>query len=413
MRKVLLIAFHFPPVQGSSGVQRTLRFAQHLPAFGWEPIVLTVTPRAYEATASAPGNEIPPSLNVCRAFGLDTARHLSLFGRYARALALPDRWATWRYAAFAAGMRIIKQQRVETIWSTFPIATAHEIGWALARKSGLPWVAEFRDPMWQGDYPSDPAVNRYWQQLERQVFERADRVVVTTPGALDEYADRYPAKGTEQLVLIENGYDEETFARVDSTKMRAEMRPRGPIKLLHSGIIYPSERDPQHFFRALAALKSDGLIGPDALQVTLRASTNETEYQAALDRLDIADIVSLEPAIGYLPALEEMLQADGLLLLQAANCNSQIPAKLYEYLRADRPILALTDPAGDTARTLNRVGAGAIARLDSVDSIRQELPHFLETIRSGTWRRPAREDVAAYDRKAQAGGLAALFGSVS
>ena len=87
-RTVLLIAFHFPPIKGSSGVQRTLRFAQHLPKFGWRPIVLTIDPRAYEEAGNIVGNEIPEGLEVHRAFGLNTARQLSLFGRYPEALAL-------------------------------------------------------------------------------------------------------------------------------------------------------------------------------------------------------------------------------------------------------------------------------------------------------------------------------------
>src|SRR5471030_697982 len=81
-RTVLLIAYHFPPLRGSSGMQRTLRFAQHLPRFGWRPIVLSIHPAAYEETAQTAGNEVPPDLLVHRAFGFNTATQLALFGRY-------------------------------------------------------------------------------------------------------------------------------------------------------------------------------------------------------------------------------------------------------------------------------------------------------------------------------------------
>ncbi|HLY53639.1 MAG TPA: hypothetical protein VKQ31_11555, partial [Steroidobacteraceae bacterium] len=104
-RSVLLVAFHFPPVKGSSGVQRTLRFAEHLPRYGWRPIVLTINPRAYEATSTSQGNEIPAGLEVHRAFGLDAATSLSLFGHYPRKLALPDRWASWRHWAVRRALR--------------------------------------------------------------------------------------------------------------------------------------------------------------------------------------------------------------------------------------------------------------------------------------------------------------------
>ncbi len=177
-RSILLIAFHFPPVRGSSGWQRTLRFAQYLPRHGWKPIVLTVDPLAYEAQGSGlDGEEIPAGMQVHRAFGLDAGRHLGLLGRYPGRLAVPDRWATWRFFAVRRAMQLIRDSKVSVVWSTFPIATAHAIGRDVAVRSGLPWIADFRDPMWQGDYPPDPAMNAAWRRLEREVFEAASAVV--------------------------------------------------------------------------------------------------------------------------------------------------------------------------------------------------------------------------------------------
>ena len=101
MKRVLMIAYHFPPLAGSSGIQRTLRFVQHLPAFGWEPSVLTADPRAYERTSDDLDAEVPPEVPVVCAFALDTARHLSVAGRYPGFLARPDRWLTWRLTGYA------------------------------------------------------------------------------------------------------------------------------------------------------------------------------------------------------------------------------------------------------------------------------------------------------------------------
>lgn len=407
----LLIAYHFPPIHGSSGLQRTLRFAQHLQAFGWRPIVLTVTPGAYTSVVEARGNEVPSGVEVFRAFGLDTARHLSVFGRYPLALALPDRWSTWRFAAVPLAMRIIARRSVDVLWSTFPIATAHRIGLEVARRSALPWVAEFRDPMWQGHYPPEPEINAAWRRLESDVFESAQAVVVTTPGALKQYRQRFPAFPSNRLKLIENGYDEETFKRAEAD--RAESRPDNsrprPITLLHSGVVYRSERDPTQLFAAVAALKRCGRLTADDYRIVFRASGDEVGYGGDVAALGIDDIVQLEPPIDYLDALREMLDADAVLLLQAANCNAQIPAKLYEYLRAGRPILALTDPAGDTARTLDAAGAGRIARLDSREEIEAVLVEFVRDVHAGAARRPTAETVAAYSRKSQAGLLASVL----
>ena len=82
MKRVLMIAYHFPPLAGSSGIQRTLRFVQHLPKFGWEPLVLSADPRAYERTSNDLMSEVPDGIVVRRVFALDTARHLSIAGRY-------------------------------------------------------------------------------------------------------------------------------------------------------------------------------------------------------------------------------------------------------------------------------------------------------------------------------------------
>jgi glycosyltransferase involved in cell wall biosynthesis len=403
-------------MKGSSGVQRTLRFAQHLPKFGWRPVVLTIVPRAYPEVSAGVGNEIPADLEVHRTFGVDAARDLAIFGRYPRVLALPDRWALWRIWAVRRALRLVRSEAIDAIWSTFPIATAQRIGLEVARRTNVPWIAEFRDPMWQGDYPPERRVNLAWRELERRVFERVDAAVVTTPGAVTTYQQRFPAFAADRLVLIENGYDEDTFQRAQTagtTPATADAAHGGPITLLHSGIIYASERDPTQLFEALAALKRAGRITAGRLQLVLRASGHEHEYRPRLAALDIADIVRLEPAIDYLTALQEMLTADGLLILQAGNCNAQIPAKLYEYLRAQRPILALTDPAGDTARTLAAAETGFLAPLDSADRIEEALPRFLDAIRDGTWSRAPPEIIARYSREAQAGQLAQLLQRVT
>lgn len=389
-------------------MQRTLRFAQHLPRFGWQPIVLTIDPRAYEAVTTSVGNEVPPGLEVHRAFGVDAARHLSLFGRYPRSLALPDRWASWRLGAVRRAKRILKSGPIDAIWSTFPVATAHRIALDIAQRARIPWIAEFRDPMWQGDYPPDAAVNRAWRSLESEVFARADSVIVVTPGAAATYAQRFPQLDPSRLLLIENGYDEESFVRAAADVARARGEPPGqrPLVLLHSGLVYPSERDPTQLFQAVQRLKRAGRISDAGLRIVLRAPGNEKDYSARLAQLDIADVVRLEPAIDYLPALREMLTVDGLLLLQASNCNAQVPAKLYEYLRAGRPILALTDSAGDTARILRHAGIANIARLESVEEIESALMRFLEDIRRGASRLPVPAVVAGYSREEQSGQLA-------
>ena len=176
-----MIAFQFPPFAMSSGVQRTLRFVQQLPANGWQPLVLSAHPRAYSAVASDLLADIPAGTVVERAFALDTARHLAIAGRYPAILARPDRWRSWVLGAIPAGLRLIQRFRPDVLWSTYPIATAHLIARRLQRLSGLPLVADFRDPMAQDGYPEDPRTWRAFDRIERAVAGVAARMVFVDP----------------------------------------------------------------------------------------------------------------------------------------------------------------------------------------------------------------------------------------
>jgi glycosyltransferase involved in cell wall biosynthesis len=396
----------------SSGIQRTLRFAQYLPEFNWEPAVLTAHPRAYSGVSPASLAEVPPHLQVRRAFALDTVRHLSLRGAYPQWLALPDRWWTWWLGAVPAGLSLIRKLKPDVLWSTYPIATAHLIAYTLHRLTGIRWVADFRDPMVEPDYPSNPLERRAFEWIEYKTLKHCERAVFASPGALRLCAERYPEPSQSRLTIIENGYDESSFIGAEQAAV-AGRSGRGPLVLVHSGIVYPSERDPRPFFAALSELCGNGGIERGALRVVLRATGSDEYLRGLIARYGIEGIVTLEPALPYRAALAEMLAADGLLLLQAAVCNDQVPAKLYEYLRARRPILALTDPAGDTAAVLRNAGIDTIARLDSQAEISRLLVHFLDLLRRQSAPVAGEATVAAASRRARTIELARVLDAVT
>lgn len=411
VKRVLMIAFHYPPMHGGSGIQRTLRFSQHLPEFNWEPIVLTAHPRAYSSVENDQVAEISNQMAVYRAFALDTSRHLSFRGRYPGWFSLPDRWISWWLGAVPMGLYLIRKYRPDVIWSTYPIATAHLIGLSLCRLTGLPWVADLRDPMTDVDYPPNPLTRRIYQWIEEKTIKYCTRAVLTTPGAINNHKTRFPQAPPSRFHLIENGYDEKNFAAAEAD-IAGEQKKNQPFVLVHSGIIYPSERDPTQFFEALAALSREGVISDASFKVILRATAHDRYLLEQIDRYEIGHIVSLAPPIPYRAALAEMLSADGLLILQASNCNNQIPAKLYEYLRARRPILALTDPMGDTAAALRNVGINTIARLDARNDIMRELVRFLALIECNEAPIAAMEKVLATSRKSRTGELSELLDKV-
>lgn len=399
--RVLIVAFHFPPQAGSSGLLRSLKFCRYLPEFGWTPTVLTVQPRVYERVDGTQLADIPSQVKVIRTFGLDTRRHLSIHGAYPRLLALPDRWSTWLASAVPAGLHAIKQHDIDAIFTTFPIATTVLIGYLLHRLTGKPWIVDLRDSMTEDNYPPDPTTRRLYRWIERKAVRHASKILFTAPGAIRMYRERYPELAPERCLLLPNGYDETDFAGIVPRRAAQQQ-----IRLLHSGLIYPWERDPRPFFRALARLKAEAKVTAADLSVELRACGAETEFQKEVAALNIGDLVRFLPPLPYRASLQDGADADALLLLQAECCDHQVPAKAYEYLRLHKPILALTTMSGDTAALLQQAGGATIVDVADEDAIYEALPQFLQKVRTGTHPRSCPEQVSLFSRRSQAQQLA-------
>lgn len=412
LKRVLMIAYHFPPLAGSSGIQRTLRFVQHLPSFGWQSVVLSAHPRAYERTSKDLESEVPEGTIVRRAFALDTARHLAIGARYFAAMARPDRWVSWKFDAVRQGMQMIRDMAPCVIWSTYPIATAHLIGAELHRRSGIPWIADFRDPMAQDGYPEDPLTHRGFLRIEEVVARNAAWCTFTTPSAARMYRERYPF-AADRIVGIENGYDEESFAFAERLNAGgiAPLNP-GFTTLLHSGIVYPSERDPGPLFEALGRLRERGLLEAAKVRIRFRAAVHDELLRTLAARHAVERWVEICAPLGYQAALQEMLRAEALLLMQGANCKEQIPAKAYEYLRARRPILCLSAAGGDTAAMLHQAGISSVASLESADQIEAAIPSFLQSVRDGSAQTPADDVVQMASRTRRSEALAKLLNVV-
>jgi glycosyltransferase involved in cell wall biosynthesis len=394
-KRLLLIAFHFPPLQGSTGVHRSLAFSRYLGRHGWDVTVLTATPGAYPRQSLDNNALLPDNVRVVRALALDAQKHLSLFGRYPRALATPDRWRSWIYSGVRAGRRLVNEWSPHAIFSTYPIASAHEIAMRLSREFALPWVADFRDPMGQDSYPAEPSIREAYWDLERRVLGQCAAVTVTTEGTAALYRERYPEFPANRVNVIPNGFDELAFPALPTA---ADPHPPGPLRFLHSGNLYPHERNPECFFRAVAELLAEGRIAPEIARFDLRGGGYPDRYQPQIASLGIGEMVRLLPGLPYRDALREMHESDFLMLFQAANCNRQIPAKLYEYLYVGRPIVGFTDPAGDTGRLLADLGIQTIAPLDDTDAIKSLIAG---AIRLGQERKafvPPRAQVMRFSR---------------
>jgi glycosyltransferase involved in cell wall biosynthesis len=358
MRHVLFIAYHYPPENSSSGVLRTLKHTRYLGRFGWRVTVLTLDRRAYDTVDPQLEAQVPADVRVVRTPFIEVKRHLAVRGRYPAILAIPDRWIGWWPWAVAAGRRIVRSDPVDVIYSTSPHATAHLIALSLARRARIPWVVDFRDP-WYED-PPEPGMTRIGQfaarRLERRVVARADRIVASTARLRNMLAARYPWR-PEAFIAIPNGYDEGDFAHI-----AASADPPGDEMLIvHAGSINENFRDPRPVFEAVRRAVAEGRMERSRIRLRFLGAGPFGESAAmreAVRQAGLTSNVEFRPRLSYQDSLLEQSRASVLLLLQASpDTIDLVPAKLFEYLRTGRPVLALV-PEGATSEVLRETGGG-------------------------------------------------------
>jgi hypothetical protein len=249
--------------------------------------------------------------------------------------------------------------------------TAHLVGWALKRASGLPWIADFRDP-WAVKN-SAPISDWLDARLERIVISAADRVICNTPAMRRQFLARYPKVPTSRFVTITNGYDECDF--VDLVP-----RVHGRYEILYPGGIDGQFRNPRPLLRAVSVAIGEGLINQDDLQITFLGSENygiSKEFQNDLASFGLTKLTEVVPQrIPYKQSLSRMAGADLLVVMTDHRQRSeemdwpslQVPAKLYEYLRLGRPILPLVRK-GAVAELLGEVGGSTPVSPEDVEAI--------------------------------------------
>jgi glycosyltransferase involved in cell wall biosynthesis len=306
---------------------------------------------------------------------------------------------------------MIRRWHPEILWSTAPIATAHWIGLTLHRLTGLPWVADIRDLLTEPNEPAHPLAWRTTRWIERRTLLGSSRTVVVSPGQKNEYLNQFPNLQPSHLRVVPNGYDEEAFA--DAERTLAPARDQNRLLLIHGGVLYPDGRNPEAFFQALARLIGDGRIGSEELEVRLRASGSEDLYEPRIRKLGLESIVRLLPGLDYREGLAEMMSADGLLLFQGAGTGTAIPAKLYEYFRAQRPILALTEPGGATAAELEKAGFDRMAPLEDPDLILSVMESWIQDLRHGKGHTLSLQEAQGYSRQEGTAQLARIFEEIS
>jgi glycosyltransferase involved in cell wall biosynthesis len=372
--KVLLVTMYFPPA-GGGGVQRSLKLAQYLPALGIETHVLA--PDDPKWVHRDPGLLVPtqawvhrvryvgprarrPAEDLRQADGLERA--LVQAQVTARRLLVPDASVTWNLTAIPAAIRIARRERIDAVLTTSPPGSVHFVGAAVQKATGARWVADLRDPLVANPHRrSDTAAARARQaaneQLARVVARRADAVSCVS----DAIADEVRGLGARGAVrTIANGCDFDDFDGL-------EYRPAERFRLTHAGSFF-GKRDPRPF---LQALHDSGLDVVARFVGDFRSTDREWAETLHLgDRLELVD---------YAPRRESLrLQRDSealLLLVPHAGGRGKgvLSGKVFEYLAAGRPVLAVVPPDGAAADLVRETGAGVVVAPDDVDGIRRAL----------------------------------------
>lgn len=400
-RRLLLIARDFPPAATSAAL-RAASFARHLPEHGWTTSVVTIRRGFHAFTDTQLEQALPPHCRILRAFGFDTKRVFSLFGRYPGALAFPDREASWIADGVRQALRACREAHISAVLSTSPAASAHVIAFVVKRATGLPWIAELRDP-WNLDTPLGPFLGRLDRGLERRLLGVADLVAVVTAGVAADLARRHGAEIGDKVRLLPNGYDEDATAAPF-----ASASPASRFTVVHTGGCQPTYRDPVPLLRAVRVCLDRGEL-PAEISVDLVGTPDDPSLRIEVERLQLGAQVNVRERVNHRQSLAATATASLLLLLQTRPEHDLcIPAKAYEYLRTDLPILAVVRDSSETARLLHDFGGVTVVSPTDVEGIARALGAAYRAWTAGAARGFSR-DIARYSRRRVAADLARLL----
>jgi glycosyltransferase involved in cell wall biosynthesis len=343
-RKVLMLTYHFPPSAGA-GVFRILGFAEHLPSYGWECVVVAPHRLPWEPAGEALLQRIPSGTAV---FRISYPNHW-----FWKPLRKVYPWGAWLPFAAIRAYQAIRDHHPDLLLTSGPPHVIHLLGRQVHRWSGLPWIADFRDPWVAGDPSLTSPHPAGWEvRAERRVIGEADAIIANTPSACELLCRAYPGYAGK-MTSITNGYDPGEF---EANPIRPFSRPT--IDVIHTGTIY-ANRSPNPFLDAIQGLGPEVLAGK-SLRVRFVGGLIHPEQrhdiEAKIREVDSARVL-LEDHIPHAESIRAMVQSDLLLLLDTPGRRAGVPAKLYEYIGAGRPILALADPEGDVAWVLKESGA--------------------------------------------------------
>lgn len=384
--KVLIITYYWPP-SGGSGVQRWLKFVKYLRNFNVEPVVYTADNPKYAILDETLQNEIPTAVEVLKQpikepnnifsfFGKKSKRtsagfldaNPSFFGKilqYIRAnYFIPDARKFWIKPSVKFLSEYLSNNKIDVIITTGPPHSLHLIGLQLKQKLAIKWIADFRDPWTDIDYfhqlPLTKKTIRKHYQLEEEVVSTADCVLVVSKTMKEKYL-----KFNHKIEVITNGFDDVE----DESKVELDIK----FSIVHIGMMN-ADRNPKILWKVLSDLIKENQDFAEDLQLKFVGKLAHEVFES----INNNKLTSVIEYITYLPHKEVVIfQKSAQILLLAVNkvpsAGGIITGKLFEYLQANRPILAIAPPEGDLAEIINSTKAGKVVGFDDEETLKKDI----------------------------------------
>lgn len=401
--RVLMVSYNYPPA-APQGSARTTKLAKYLPSLGWNPTVLTVTSDRTVWGSGEPGEgefegvdvihaPFPDVLTLAMGFlarlgvvepgGHGRETRLSAEGtpgparavfRWAkRWAAFPDRYVLWFPFALLRGLVELRRSSYRAIYSTSPPVINHFVAAALQLLSGLPWLADYRDPWTRNEYLEFTRLQaKLAGRLEKCIMSRAS-VIVTVSEPLAELLEGLHPDRPHGVASITNGFDPDDYGATPG-------ETTGPFTITYTGMLYGSQRDPTPVLGTIDELIDSGVIGEE--QIVLRVYGPDTpELSGMKGGLRHPGFLQIGGVVTHKEALRRQSESDLLLILIR---DSEYDAmgyggKVFEYLGSGRQILAWNPRGGVLEGLLDDTGAG-ISVSDS-ERLKEVLEGWIEEYR--------------------------------
>lgn len=408
MKKVLMLAYFFPP-HGCVGVQRILAYVKYLRVFGWEPTVLTVDESSkYSVLDYSLLKEVPNDIEVQRTRTIEIGSRIIHGGlrrlKLTNLFFIPDQFVGWLPFAYFKALELIKKNNYDIIYTTSSPYTSHLIGYLLKKKTGKPWVADFRDEWTQNPFASyTPIDKKINQWLERKVLQNADKVI-STSNIMTDRLKTLIDNGKNKFHTITNGYNETDFRMYNS-----EHKHQEEFRITYTGSFYggyPSGLQyPYYFFDAVVQLFEEGKISENDFRIVIVGENKDIDPRVPKSIVSNIGQVSHDKVFEYISKTSMLL-----LFVSKKRGESCIPGKSFEYIRSNKPILALVPINGATSTLIKETNTGIIVEPEDIEGIKNAILKLYHQWKNNKLKmEPNWENIKQYERKNLTKNLASIF----